>query len=379
MHAVRDAVFDLLGLAIVAVTLVSVVRSTILPRGVRSRIAAWVFQTTRVVFRLRTGRSPTYERRDKVMAMYGPITLLGLLTTWYVLLFLGFASLYLGVATNDVGRAIRLSGSGMFTLGTTSDPRVIPSLTSYVQAGLGLLVLTLLITYLPTLYTIFSERESSVAALQVRAGSPPTAWNLLIRYYRIGSMDRMSELWQTWEGWFAALEESHVSFPALPYFRSPQPDQSWVTAGGTVLDTASLWVSTVVHPNDPDAQLCIRAGYIALRRIAAFFRVPFDPDPQPDDPITIARSEYDEACRWMEQAGVPLVADREASWRAFKGWRVNYDTVLLNLARLVEAPTAPWTGDRSPLSPEQRWTLRKAIIQRRPTGGRRWRRRGRRG
>jgi hypothetical protein len=309
------------------------------------------------------------------MAMYGPVALLLLLTTWYLLLAVGFAAAYLGAGVPTVGTAFRISGSALFTLGTTSDARLIPSLLSYIEAGMGLLVLTLLITYLPTLYSVFAQRESAVAQLQVRAGTPPTAWTLLIRYARIGNTGRLSELWQSWESWFAALEESHTSFPVLAYFRSPQPDQSWVTAAGAVLDAASLWASSVEHPNDPDAQLCIRAGFVALRRLADFFNVPHVPDPSPDDHITISRAEYDEACQKLADAGMPLLADREAAWRSFQGWRVNYDTVVLNLARMVEAPIAPWTSDRSPLNRQLQWTLRNSFTRPRATGSRGWRRR----
>jgi len=45
---------------------------------------------------------------------------------------------------------------------------------------------------------------------------------------------------------------------------------------------------------------------------------------------------------------VPLKPDRDRAWRDFAGWRVNYDTTLLTLARLTVAPAAPWTSDRPP-------------------------------
>ncbi|MDQ1391892.1 MAG: hypothetical protein QOF30_869 [Acidimicrobiaceae bacterium] len=378
MRLARSIALDLIGTVIILGTLLSVIRSTILPRGVRSLITGIVFRATRLVFRLRTWRSPSYERRDRIMAMYGPVTLLLLLSTWYTLLTAGYTAIYLGVGVNRLGQAFRLSGSTIITLGTTSDHRLVPSFLTYTEAGLGLLVLTLLITYLPTLYGVFAQREAAVAQLQVRAGTPPTAWTLLIRYNRIGLTGRLSELWQQWEAWFAALEESHTSFSILVFFRSPQPDQSWVTAAGTVLDAASLWASTVEHPNDPDVQLCIRAGFVALRRLADFFNVAHNPNPSPDDPITISRAEYEEACTLLEAAGMPLRVDREAAWQSFKGWRVNYDTVLLNFARMVEAPIAPWTSDRSPVNRQHQWTLRRSISLRRPTGAPRWPRRGRR-
>ncbi|HEX3426510.1 MAG TPA: hypothetical protein VHT30_10300 [Acidimicrobiales bacterium] len=375
MHLARDILLAVAGTYLVVITLVSVVRSTILPRGVRSPIAGFVYGTTRLLFRLRAGRSATYARRDRVMAMYGPVALLLLLSTWYLLLIVAFTALFLATGVPSLEDAFKVSGSAVFTLGTSVSPKLGPDVLTYVEAGLGLLVLTLLITYLPTMYSVFSSRESAVARLQVRAGTPPTATTLLIRYYRIGLTGRLSELWQQWEEWFAALEESHTSFPIIGFFRSPQPDQSWVTAAGTVLDGASLWASSIEHPNDPDVQLCIRAGFVALRRLASFFNLSYEGDPDPSDPITISRQEYDDACQTLADAGLPLRADRDAAWQAFRGWRVNYDTVLLNLARLMEAPIAPWTSDRSPLGGEKQWSWRRVFRLGRSTDSPQWWRR----
>ncbi len=91
----------------------------------------------------------------------------------------------------------------------------------------------------------------------------------------------------------------------------------------------------------------IRAGYLALRRIAESFRVDFDPDPQPDDLISISQQEFDSLYDQLAANGIPLKPDREQAWRDFRGWRVNYDRVLLALAALTMAPYAPWVSDRS--------------------------------
>jgi hypothetical protein len=120
-----------------------------------------------------------------------------------------------------------------------------------------------------------------------------------------------------------------------------------VTAAGTVLDAAALVNSSVDVPRQPMGALCIRSGFTALRAIAVFFRIPHPTDPAPDDPISVSRDEYDQACRDLEAAGVPMRADREQAWRDFAGWRVNYDVPLVTLAGLVVAPYAPWSSDRS--------------------------------
>jgi hypothetical protein len=370
-----DIVLFAAGLVVVVVTLVSTVRSTMLPRGVPTMIGRFVTLGLRVIFKVRAGRSPSYERRDRIMAMFGPVNLLALLAAWLLLIIAGFVLMYLGTGVRPLANAVELSGSSVFTLGTTAAHGFAAVTLTYTEAGLGLLLLTLLITYLPTIYGAFSRREAVVTLLEVRAGSPPSATDMLIRFHRIGQVDRLAGLWRRWEQWFVDVEETHTSFPVLVNFRSPQPDHSWVNAAGTVLDAASLWMSTIEHPVDPDAQLCIRAGSLALRRIATLVRVPFNPDPQPDQPVTISRYEYDSACRAMAEAGVPLKADLDAAWRSFAGWRVNYDIVLLNLARLTEAPPAPWVSDRTPLEAHQVWTLRKALTARPTTRSRRlWQR-----
>ena len=93
--------------------------------------------------------------------------------------------------------------------------------------------------------------------------------------------------------------------------------------------------------------MCIRSGFLALREIANVFGQPFDADPGPQDPISIARAEFNEVFDVLLAAGLPMVEDRDAAWRSFAGWRVNYDAVLLQLAALIMAPYAPWVSDRS--------------------------------
>jgi hypothetical protein len=132
---------------------------------------------------------------------------------------------------------------------------------------------------------------------------------------------------------------------SLAFFRSPQPHRSWVTAAGTILDGAALSIAVVdvEGVDNPHAALCIRSGYLALRRICDFHGLPYADDPLPDDPISISRAEFDSALALLESVGTPLKADREQAWRDFAGWRVNYDSALLQLARLCLAPAAPWT------------------------------------
>ena len=334
------------GLAVVFLTVGSAVRSVVLPRAIPARLSRWVFLIMRTLFVIRAGPKASFEKRDRVMALYAPVSLLSLVVAWEVLVAAGFAAVFWALEQQGVASAFKLSGSSLLTLGT-SQPKDLPGTAAmFMEAGLGLLLLALLVTFLPSLYSNFSKRETLVALLEVRGNAPPSAVEIISRYWRIHGLDRLSTMWPQWEVWFAELEETHTSFPALTFFRSPQAKHSWVTAAGAVLDAASLRASTIDAPFDADAQLCVRAGYVALRRVASFFGIPHDNDPKPDDPIAVARAEWDRVYDRMESEGIPL-KPRDQAWKDFAGWRVNYDRVLISLAMLTMAPTAPWSSDRS--------------------------------
>ena len=305
-----------------------------------------MFVAVRQAFRLGLWRAQSYEAVDRAMALFAPVALLMLPLVYLFLVLLGYAAMLWATGVEDAGGALVLSGSSLVTLGFAAASGFGQTALAISEAAIGLILVALLIAYLPTMYTAFSRREAAVNLLEVRAGTPPSAMEMIERFQRIHGLDRLGELWASWEGWFADVEETHTSLAALVFFRSPQPDHSWVTAAGAVLDAASLHVSTIDLPHDPRADLCIRAGYLAMRHIADYFSLPYDPQPRPGDPISIYRAEYDEAVDHMAASGVPIRGDREQAWRDFAGWRVNYDAVLLGLADLTLAPYAPWSSDR---------------------------------
>jgi hypothetical protein len=222
----------------------------------------------------------------------------------------------------------------------------------------SLLLAAILVSYLPAIYGAFSQREAAVTGLETRAGSPPSPLEMLRRYYLIQGLDQLGEVWTTWQAWFEMVEETHTAFLPLVVYRSPQPDRAWVTAAGAVLDSAAITAAALDRPRDPQAELCIRAGYLCLRRIARVFRIPCSSDPSPSDPISVTRAEFDEVYESLSQVGIPLKPDRDQVWRDFAGWRVNYDVPLVALSVLTVAPPALWSSDRVP---RNRRTFLRAI------------------
>jgi hypothetical protein len=345
----------IVGIAIVARSVFSAIQTFVLPRSARDKLTTLVFLSVLRLFDLPLKRTTSYEQRDRIMAYFAPIGLLTLIPVYLILIFVGFAAMYWAVGNvGSIGQALKVSGSSIITLGYAAPGDPADGVLMVAEAAIGLILVAVLIAYLPTIYSAFQRREQAVTLLEVRAGSPPSAIEMISRYNRIHGLDRLSAVWPAWEAWFADIEESHTSLVALVFFRSPQPEHSWVTAAGAILDAAALARSTVNMPVDPQADLCIRAGFIALRRIADYFRIAYNSTPLPGDPISISHEEFDLAYDQLAAANVPLKPDREQAWRDFAGWRVNYDTVLLTLAAITMAPYAPWSSDRSLLPARQK-------------------------
>ena len=343
---IARVVIFLLGLALVIATLFSAIRSFVLPRSANDRMARILFLSLRFVFNKLMQPMRTYIQRDALMAYYAPIGLLLLPVFWLTLVLIGYMGMFWAVDTVSWHDAFRVSGSSLLTLGFATPNATLSAFMTFSEALIGLVLIAILIAYLPTMYSAFSRREATVTLLEVRAGSPPSAIEMFERFRRLHRLEELNEIWATWEAWFSELEESHTSLAALAFFRSPRPHRHWVIAAGAVLDAASLAASTLDVPRDSHADLCIRAGYLALGHIAEYFKIPYNSHPAPTDSISVSRAEFDEACRRLAAADVPLKPDLDQAWRDFAGWRVNYDSVLIALAALTIAPEAPWSSDR---------------------------------
>jgi len=342
------------GLALVIATIESTINTLIVPRAISSHFARWLYMNMLGLFKLRLSlvKNLTYERRDRIMVMYAPLTLFVLPFVWLTQVMLGYTLMFWGLRHGSLWESFLVSGSSLLTLGTIVFPEGRPWITllMFSEAMMGMVLVALLIAYLPTIYSAFSEREKAVIKLATPAGTPPSPITMLIRLWRVGDEEfeeTLHTIWLDWRDWFTGIDESHTSFAALVFFRSSKSAQSWITSAGVVLDAAALTNSALDIPHDVRADLCIRSGYVALRDIADFFRVDYQQDPEPTQVISVSREEFEAVCDELADAGLPVRTDRDQAWEDFRGWRVNYDTVLLSLASMTMAPYANWISDRS--------------------------------
>ena len=329
--------------------LTSAIRTVVIPRPERVWITTTSFELARRAANALAKRvSP--RRRHAILGTFAPTVLITLPLIWSFGLIGFFASIYWGADIGSIQESIELSGSALTTLGFASAPSFGTRLLVIAQGLIGLAIVALMISFLPSLYGTFSRREIAVGRLMTRAGSPPTPVTFVARLHEIGRLQHIGERWQDWEDWFVELGETHTSFPALIYFRSASPQRSWITAAETALDTAALVSAADLAPSSGQADTMIRSGYLALRSIADFYRIEPERNPGDFEAISVDRSDFESALDELEAAGLPATGDRNAAWVAFAGWRVNYDRSICGLRDLIGDIPSCWTD-----TDEQGW------------------------
>jgi len=242
------------GLLLIGVTLWEAFETIVLPRRVtrQFRLTRAFYRVTWVSWRSCASIRRSKKKRDALFSYYGPLSLLLLFAFWAVTLVFGFALVHYGDAESlkgsmlpgRFGNCLYLSGTTLFTLGlgdiTPTSP--LGRFVTVAEAGIGFGFLALVIGYLPVLYQAFSRREVTISLLDARAGSPPTAFELLRRHAGPGGygLDALTTVLHEWEHWSADLMESHLSYPVLAYFRSQHDNQSWIGSLTAVLDLCAL-------------------------------------------------------------------------------------------------------------------------------------------
>jgi hypothetical protein len=338
----------LAGVFIVLGTWGSLLRTLVIPRGYASRLSGFVGRTlTRSVFLTIAKMRDTYEGKDRVLSFTAPMALLSILVVWLASFVFGFALILWAVADISFLEALRESASSLFTLGFATTERATAAVVDILAAATGLLVVALEIAYLPVLYSSFNRRETLVTTLQSRAGSPAWGPEILARHQLVGALDNLRPFYAEWEVWAADLAESHSNYTVLVWFRSPHPYRSWVLALLAVMDSAALYNALNPTSAPSEARMVLRMGFTSLRDIADALKIPYDPDPFPDDPIQLTFEEYMVGIERLRDLDFPTERSAEEAWPHFRGWRVNYESIAYTLADVTNSVPGPWSGSRA--------------------------------
>jgi hypothetical protein len=302
------------GIAIIVAVLWEAFETVVLPRRVTRhfRFTRLFYRATWKPWAILLGHVQPVKRRESYLSYFGPISLLGLLAVWAMLLVIGFATVQwaagsgLNLASTGFASGfwtdLYMSGTTFFTLGLGDvTPRsALARFITVVESGMGFGFLALVIGYVPTIYQAFSRREVNITLLDARAGSPPSAVELLRRHASDHGREALHELLRDWERWSAELLESHLSYPVLCYFRSQHDNQNWLAALTTILDTCALVIVGMEDVPLRQAQLTFAVARHAVVDLAQIFR-------------TAPASGYDRLGR--EQVSDLRATLAEAGWR----------------------------------------------------------------
>jgi hypothetical protein len=287
----------------------------------------------------------TFARKDGILAAVGPVSLIAQLMVFLGLYVLGYGLMqwrWTGTFSSGLSEA----GSTLFSVGLVHASTRGNDALVVLAGATGAIAVALQIGYLPAIYQAFNRRESLVTLMESRAGVPAWGPEILMRHQLVRITDALPALYADWELWSADLAESHISYPVLLWFRSPEPGFSWVVSLLAVLDAAALHLALSPESAPSEARMCLRMGFTALRRIARMLHWSYDADPAPESELQLSYDEFAHAVQLVRETGFGIERSTEDAWPHFRGWRVNYEALAYRLADVVVAPRAPWSGTR---------------------------------
>ena len=315
MHSHVNIFGVVLGIVVIWVVLLDAFETVVLPRRVlrNFRLTAYFYRRTWIPWRKIASHIKTVSRQQNFLGYYGPVSVILLMAVWAAELILGFALIQYGIGGHEqlsgeqlnFGKILYHSGETFFTLGygdivpTSGAARAL----SVFEAGMGFAFLGVVIGYIPVVYQSFSKREIQISMLDARAGSPPSAAELLVRLAgrteEPGANQRvMDEVLRDWERWAAELLESQISYPVLTFFRSQHSNQSWLAALTTMLDVTALVLTGIEGIHSGQAKLTFamaRHAAVDLAQVVNARLDPTAPDRLPEADLAALRAALDAA------------------------------------------------------------------------------------
>jgi hypothetical protein len=341
-----EAVAAVLGLLLLAMVGWDVFETIVVPRPTPGvfRLGRYLLRGSWRIVRA-IGADP--ERpRERLLGLFAPAATMALLVAWLVCLVLGYGLVLYALhdelqpAPVDLGTAIYFAATSVLTLGfgdvTAAGGPARLVVAAAALSGLG--VVALVVTFLFSLYGSYQRREAPVVVLQAKAGAPPSAVVLLETLARLELTDRLPGFFGDWERWVAEVLDSHVAYPLLGFFRSSHDDLSWVSALGTVLDAASLVLTTIRGLPRGNALLVKKMGAHLVEDITnlGFRETGAD---------GVDRESFDAVYERLAAAGYELEPPEQA-WPAFRSARATYADRLEAMAAYWAVPPASWFGGR---------------------------------
>ena len=338
----------LAGSLVLLAVLLDAFETVVLPRRVRRqfRITSWFYRHTWAPWAKLAQAIQSQARRETLLGYFGPLSLIALLGLWATGLIFGFALLQYGaggrllLGSQEIGFRLLLyhSGETFFTLGygDITPASALSRALSVIEAGMGFAFLGVVVGYLPTIYSAFSRREIEISLLDARAGSPPTAAELLARASE-GGVDSLDRLLHDWERWSAEVLESHISYPVLSYYRSQHINQSWLGALTVILDATTLVIAGIEGLSKVQARRTFQMARHAAVDLAQVFNAAYAPEP----PERLTGEDLNEIRSRLGEKGLHLDAS-SAAQEKLASLRLQYEPYVLAMAEKLFISLPPW-------------------------------------
>lgn len=337
------------GAAIIFAVLLDAFETVVLPRRVQRhfRITILFYRNTWAPYAKLAGRIKSQTRRETVLGYFGPLSMIALLVIWALGLIFGFALLQYGggehLAFGNQPITFRLllyhSGETFFTLGygDITPASYYSRALSVFEAGMGFGFLAVVIGYLPTIYSAFSRREIEISLLDARAGSPPSAAELLTRSLSSLDVGNLDRLFHDWERWAAEVLESHLSYPVLSFYRSQHSNQSWLGALTVILDATALVIAGIDGVSSEQARWTFKMARHAVVDLAQVVNAHYDPmsqDRLSDQDLAQIRTQ-------LAEKGLKL-GDGAMVEAKLHELRMKYEPYVMGIARNLYITVPPW-------------------------------------
>lgn len=324
----------------------SIIRVGILNQRYQDPVAFWAARIVFNLFRLRIALVPgSRARRTDIMMWYWPCLLVGVITTWFLMVTVGFALLNLALAAEKTFTASLIaSGSALSTLGFSTPSTTTGQFLAIFEGAIGLFLIVYLFTFLPSFMDLIHQRNTRVTWIYHRTAGSPSGAGLLEWMARNNHMDARAEVWEDWADFFHTMSNARSFLPVLCIMRPITPENSWVCAYTAFLDALALANTTVAGATE-DGKICFDNGVSTIRNTHAAMRgTPISPTRDPAL-MHVKREEYDAACARLITAGVKLVDDRETAWKQFVEAHMAYEEEVAWLAAAISDPLPAWSAE----------------------------------
>jgi hypothetical protein len=340
------------GLALILIIFYDLFQSVVLPRPAINQLATvkYLLRGSWIIWRWIGNRRSSVPKRERWLAMYGPLAVLSMFGVWALALVLAYGLLIDGMR-DQIRPAPDTFGTSLYFSATTLVPLsygdLVPvgfpaRLVIVAESATGVILGALAITLLFSLYQSFQRREELVVTLDAFAGAPPSGAQILETAEAHGMREELIKTFDDWRQWAAAVLESHLAYPMLLFFRSSHDNEAWLNSFGAVMDAAVLVMSAVEDKSQGPAKLMYRVGNHLVQDLSWYFR---RWAVRADTPV-IERFEFEQVLERLQKAGYKC-RPAEKAWSDFAELRSSYAAPINGLARALAIIPAQWISDRT--------------------------------